>query len=98
MDYQTETREQTQLSEPDMMAVLVHKDDETEFDFLVLMLQEIFGRSEDDAIAGVEQIVLKGKTCAGVYTFEIAEEKQGEALTLANEYGFTKLRITLQIE
>ncbi|MGL1932262.1 MAG: ATP-dependent Clp protease adaptor ClpS [Desulfotalea sp.] len=63
------------IRKPSMYKVLLHNDDYTSMDFVVLILTDIFSKS----VAEAERIMLnvhqKGIGVAGVYTFELAETK-----------------------
>lgn len=73
---------------PPLYRVLIHNDDYTTMDFVVYVLQNVFHRSESDAIRLMMQVHQQGVGVAGVYTFEIAEMKATETMELAraNEY------------
>ena len=74
---------------PSMYKVILHNDDTTTFQFVLLVLTTIFYKSVDDAILLTKQIHVEGQGIAGApYTREIAEEKALETASLARANGF----------
>jgi ATP-dependent Clp protease adaptor protein ClpS len=74
---------------PNMYKVLLHNDDTTTFDFVIMVLIRIFHKSVEDAIEVTKAIHLEGQGIAGApYTREIAEEKTSEVNTFARVNGF----------
>ncbi len=74
---------------PKMYKVLLHNDDTTTFDFVILVLVQIFHRTVEDAT----QIMLNiHNTQVGIagspYTREIAEEKTLETISFSRANGF----------
>lgn len=94
-----ETRESTKikLKEPSKYKVLVLNDDFTPMDFVIVMLIEIFKHSDDKAIVLTKSIHEQGSAVAGIYTYEIAEQKSISATNLAREHGYP-LVIKVEVE
>jgi len=99
MAIQTETKERIKqkLTEPKKWKVLVLNDDFTPFDFVIVMLMEIFHHSTERASSVTLQIHEEGAGVAGIYDFEIAESKCVEATKMARENGFP-LQIKMESE
>jgi ATP-dependent Clp protease adaptor protein ClpS len=74
--------------EPGKYKVVVFNDNVTTAEFVVVMLVSIFHLSQDIAIKLMQEIHHEGSAVAGVYTFEIAEQKSKEATNLARQNGF----------
>ena len=91
------TEERQRLKPPPMYKVLLHNDDYTTREFVVLILQHIFHRSETEATQIMLHVHHNGVGVAGVYPFEIAETKVAKVMTLAKKYEFP-LRCTLEPE
>lgn len=85
------------LDEPGMWNVILHNDDSTPMDFVVMLLREIFGHNEQSAVELMMEIHLEGAGVAGTYTHEVAEEKCGHTLFAARENGFP-LKATIEEE
>ena len=88
-DIESKTRDTTKmrLKEPKKFKVLVLNDDYTPMDFVVALFMGIFKHSEEAAVALTLKIHNDGSAIAGIYTFEIAEQKGIEATSLAREHG-----------
>lgn len=81
--------EVTKIQPPKMYKVLLHNDDTTTFDFVILVLVQIFHRTVEDAIEITKAIHIDQTGIAGSpYTREIAEEKTVETIALARANGF----------
>lgn len=85
----TETRKKVQ--KPPRFKVLLHNDDYTTMEFVVMLLMAVFHKSEDDAYAIMMAVHLAGVGIAGVYPFEIAEAKVSKAMELARANQFPLL-------
>lgn len=77
-----------EITEPKKYKVLFLNDDKTPMEFVIELLMTVFKHSQETA----EQITLtvhhEGSGVAGVYTYEIAEQKGVEATHLARQAGF----------
>ena len=84
------TESKHKLKKPPLYKVLLHNDDYTTMDFVVLVLRAVFHRSENDAIRIMLQVHNQGVGVAGVYTYEIAETKVStvEQMARAAEFPF----------
>ncbi|MFA5488439.1 MAG: ATP-dependent Clp protease adaptor ClpS [Candidimonas sp.] len=80
-----ETTTNISLDEPPMYKVILHNDDYTHVDFVVMVLQNVFNKSISDAKALMLQIHKSDKGIAGIYTKQIAttKVKEVEQLNLA---------------
>ena len=47
----------------------------------------IFHHSEERAVEITQEVHLHGRGCAGIYTFEVAEQKHHEATFMARNQG-----------
>lgn len=83
--------------QPPLYKVLLHNDDYTTMDFVVWVLQSIFGMPEDQAIQVMLNVHVKGIGTAGIYTFEIAEMKVDKTTAAAREQEFPLLCTMEQI-
>jgi len=83
----TKTRPQTKpkLSRPRLYRVLLHNDNYTPMEFVVLILQQVFNKSESDATSVMLHAHQTGYAVAGVYSFEIAETKVAETMAVAEK-------------
>jgi ATP-dependent Clp protease adaptor protein ClpS len=90
-DVAVETRSKPKLEKPKLYRVLLHNDDSTPMEFVVAILQGVFHKSESDARAVMLHAHTHGYAVAGIYTFEIAEEKVARVTALAEEAQFPLL-------
>ena len=77
--------EKPKTRKPSMYRVLMLNDDYTPMEFVVLVLQSIFGKSNDEAINIMLHVHQKGVGICGIYTFELAETKVTQVMDLAQE-------------
>jgi len=77
----------TIVKEPSKFKVVVCNDDVTPMEFVIVMLMNIFRHSEESATDLTLKIHNDGQAIAGVYSFEIAEQKGIDATLLAREHG-----------
>lgn len=63
------------LAKPKMYKVILLNDDFTPMDFVVLVLQRFFNKTEQQATTVMLDVHQKGAGVAGIYTLEIAEMK-----------------------
>ena len=85
---ETLTHDSEELQEPPLYKVLLHNDDYTTMDFVVMILEEIFKKSTDEATRIMLNVHHQGHGVAGVYTREIGETKVAAVHRLArkNQY------------
>src|SRR5207302_10704935 len=84
-------KQKPKLARPRVYKVLLHNDDYTPMEFVVVVLKEVFNKSDADAVSIMLHAHTHGFAVAGVYTFEIAETKVQETMGLADKAGFPLL-------
>jgi len=86
-----------EVKKPKMYRVLMHNDDYTTMEYVILVLKKFFSKNQSEA----EQIMLKihnsGIGLCGIYTFEIAEAKTIQVSKHARGNG-QPLRVTFEPE
>ena len=86
----TELKEETivKISPPSMWKVVFLNDDQTPMEFVIQLLTTIFKHSEDSAKEITLEIHNTGSGIAGIYSYEIAEQRGIEATQIArnNQY------------
>ncbi|MGI9105217.1 MAG: ATP-dependent Clp protease adapter ClpS [Pyrinomonadaceae bacterium] len=85
------TESETRLKKPPLYQVLLHNDDFTTMEFVVFVLQNVFQRSETQAVRIMLQVHLEGIGVAGIYTYEIAEMKVAKVASLAQSQEYPLL-------
>jgi ATP-dependent Clp protease adaptor protein ClpS len=90
-DVALEPETKRRVKKPSLYKVILHNDDFTPMEFVVVILIRIFQKSESDATAIMLHAHTRGFAVAGVYVFEIAEAKVKETQALAREAQFPLL-------
>jgi ATP-dependent Clp protease adaptor protein ClpS len=75
------------LQAPKMYKVLMHNDDYTTMEFVILVLKKFFQKNEPDAMAIMLEVHTRGFGMCGIYTFEVAESKVAKVIKYARENG-----------
>ena len=70
---------------PPLYKVLLLNDDYTPMEFVVHVLQKIFGRSADEATQIMMNVHRRGVGVCGVYSFEVAESKAQKTMQYARQ-------------
>lgn len=81
------TATKQKVKRPSLFKVLIHNDDYTTMEFVIYILQNLFGKSEDQATAIMLKVHEEGHGVCGIYTYEIAETKAQKVAELAKEEG-----------
>jgi ATP-dependent Clp protease adaptor protein ClpS len=96
-DVKTEERVVVSLQPPKMWKVIFLNDEHTPMELVIELLTGIFRHSESRAKEITLEIHNSGSGIAGVYTYEIAEQRSIEATTTARDNG-SPLRIQVEEE
>lgn len=94
-EVEVDVREDLEVKEPGMWLVIMHNDNTTTMDFVIMLLIQVFHKNADEATHCMMEIHTKGQSVVGRYTHEIAEEKMNTATRTARAYGFP-LTITME--
>ena len=87
----TRTETRRRLERPRMYKVLLHNDDFTPREFVVLVLQHVFQMSEAAAARLMLYVHNHGVGVAGIYPFSVAETKVAEVGAAAEKASFPLL-------
>ena len=82
---------EVRLKRPKMYAVIMHNDDYTAMDFVVMVLCAVFKKSNGEAILIMQEVHNKGKCKVDMYPLDIALTKKAQTLKLAENAGFPLL-------
>ena len=74
------------IKEPPLYRVVLLNDDYTPMEFVVNILESIFGMERTRATQVMLEVHTKGKGVCGVYNFEIAETKVAQVMGLAQQH------------
>lgn len=86
-----ERESKTKLQKPPLYKVLLHNDDFTPRDFVVLVLRQVFNLGDGEAQACMQHAHNNGLAVVGLYTYEIAETKVKEAMAIADDQQYPLL-------
>lgn len=87
----TQKKTALKLAKPKLYKVLLHNDDFTTMEFVVMILQGIFGHSETDATAIMLHIHRHGVGVGGIYPYGVAEAKVSEVMAAAEKAEYPLL-------
>jgi ATP-dependent Clp protease adaptor protein ClpS len=76
------------IKTPGKYKVIVCNDDVTPVEFVISMLVEIFRHSEKSAVELTLSIHNTGSAVAGIFSYEVAEQKGIDATNLARTNGY----------
>lgn len=91
------TRRDVVIKKPNLYKVILNNDDVTPADFVRELLKLVFHYDDQRAMDLTVEIHEQGRGVAGVYTFEVAEQKHNEATYVARSNGHP-LNINLESE
>lgn len=90
-------KERTRTKKPPLYKVILHNDDYTTKEFVVMVLRAIFHKSETDAHRIMLHVHTNGIGVAGVYSYQIAETKMAKTMQLAQRYEYP-LQLSMEPE
>ena len=91
------TIEKSKNKRPKRYKVLLHNDDYTTMEFVILVLQKFFHKDSDEAMAIMLKIHNEGFGICGVYSYEIAESKSYQVNKFAKDNGHP-LKSSIEVE
>jgi ATP-dependent Clp protease adaptor protein ClpS len=71
---------------PAMYKVIMLNDDYTPMEFVILILERFFSKSQDEANSIMLHVHQKGVGVCGVFTYEVAETKVQQVMDLAKQH------------
>ncbi len=84
-DTGTITRVKPKTKRPNLYRVLLLNDDYTPMEFVVLVLQDVFNKTREDAMQIMLHVHQKGVGECGVYPYEVAETKVTRVMDTARK-------------
>jgi ATP-dependent Clp protease adaptor protein ClpS len=84
-DTGTITRTKPKTQRPNLYRVLLLNDDYTPMEFVVLVLQDVFNKTREDAMRVMLHVHNKGVGECGVYPYEVAETKVTRVMDTARK-------------
>lgn len=80
-------RQAQRVQPPRMYQVVLLNDDYTPMEFVVIVLQEFFGKDRETATQIMLKIHLHGRGICGVYSRDVADTKVEQVLSAAHQAG-----------
>ena len=77
---------ESRLKRPPLFRVILLNDDYTPMEFVVDVLESIFGMDRTTATRVMLEVHTRGKGVCGVFTFEIAETKVAQVTTYSQQH------------
>jgi ATP-dependent Clp protease adaptor protein ClpS len=74
------------VKQPPLYRVVLINDDYTPMEFVVNILESVFGMERTRATQVMLEVHTKGKGICGVYNFEIAETKVAQVMSIARQH------------
>ena len=90
-------RQRTDLREPRRYKVTIYNDDFTTMEFVVMVLTQVFFKSEAEAETLMLQVHHSDHAVVGIYSYDVATSKVRKATDMAREAGFP-LRLSVEPE
>ena len=87
--------ERKKTKKPKQYKVLLHNDNYTTMEFVVLVLMKFFRKSQTESEHIMLTVHHKGQGVAGTYTKDVAETKVEEVTAFSREHGMP-LRLTAE--
>ena len=84
-DTGTITKTRPKTKRPSLYRVLLLNDDYTPMEFVILVLQDVFNKSREDAMQIMLHVHQKGVGECGVYPYEVAETKVTRVMDTARK-------------
>lgn len=81
-------KSEQKLKKPRRYRVLLHNDDYTTMDFVMMVLINIFHHDETEAMRIMLKVHNEGIGVAGIYSFEVAETKANKTMDMARRDDF----------
>ena len=77
----------TGVKEPERFRVVILNDNSTPMEFVIELLKVIFHHTQEAAVQIMMQVHNNGKGTAGIYSYEVAEQKAMESTQIARTNG-----------
>ena len=91
----SQTLERTKLQRPPLWRVVMHNDDFTTQEFVVVVLVNFFRKDQTEAHHIMLKVHMTGKAVVATYTRDVAETKVDQVMEFAREQGHP-LMLTLE--
>ena len=80
------TRTRAKTKQPSLYKVLMLNDDYTPMEFVVHILEKIFGKTREEAVEVMLHVHRHGVGICGVFTYEVAETKVAQVIEFSRRH------------
>ena len=94
-DASVATEAEKRTEKPKLYKVLMHNDDYTTMEFVIMVLISVFNHDESKATEVMLHVHQNGVGVCGVYPYDIANTKMEKTIKMAREYEYP-LRCSLE--
>ncbi|MCH5322696.1 MAG: ATP-dependent Clp protease adaptor ClpS [Helicobacter sp.] len=94
----TQTHTEVWVQEPKRYRVVLLNDDYSTQDFVIEVLQKIFGKNVEDSVNLMLQIHHNGRGVCGIYPYDIAETKVAQVHKMAKDRQYPLRAILEKVE
>jgi ATP-dependent Clp protease adaptor protein ClpS len=84
----SKVKDMQEIAYPSRYKVVIYNDDATPIDYVIQLLINVFNKNIDEAQKITLQIHENDKGVAGIYSFEVAEQKMMESNLLSRKHGY----------
>lgn len=95
MEAEIAVQNKVRIEMPKLYRVILHNDNKTTFEFVLILLVELFDKTPEEAYDLTMAIHEDGSGIAGLYPHGVAEQKVEDGIKLARISGFP-LQLTLE--
>lgn len=88
VDIKIDEKIKREITQPSKYKVIFLNDDQTPVEWVIGLLTEIYKHSQTAAEQITMTIHTEGSGVVGIYSFEIAEQKVAETISVSRNHGF----------
>lgn len=91
----TKEKSSSKLKEPKKFKVIMHNDDFTPMDFVVMILIQVFHKEYEEAVVLMMNVHKGQRAVVGIYSYDVARTRTELAMSRAREEGYP-FRVTCE--
>ena len=91
------TKTKPKIKKPALYKVLLLNDDYTPMEFVVMLLESVFRKNQEEATRIMLHVHQRGVGICGVFTYDVAETKVNQVMDLAQRHEHP-LQVTMERE
>lgn len=89
------TTSEIDIKKPSRYQVILYNDEKTPMEFVIELLKNVYNHTQEQAESITLSVHKDGKGIAGIYYYEVAEQKVQESILISRSAGFP---LSLDIE